>query len=330
MTQQISPPATLEQADGVTPLSPIYLGTSAWNFEEWRGVFYPEKMTAKDYLRYYAGKFNSVEVNTSFYGLPRLSTVDEWTKSVPTGFTFSLKMPRAISHEKQLIDCEDETLAFLEVLHALGPKAGVGFLQLPPNFTRQRGGKVLAHYVEWLGTELQKSTNANLRLAVEVRASDLLTPAFAAFVADHGMALVLGDRIIPDGTKPRGPEGRLAPDVTDAWISLIEAQRAPRFTMIRWIGDNRDSVWADRADRNRTFVFARDERLALWSQRIATLRHLGISCYGYMHNPYEGFAPTSLVRLQERLEPLVALPAWPPSDWDNAPPDQLSLFESLT
>jgi len=327
LTADTPNPITQNRANNSPSSSPIHLGTSAWNFDEWRGVFYPEKMMAKEYLRYYSSKFNSVEVNTSFYGLPRLSTAEEWAKSVPPGFTFSLKMPRAISHEKRLVDCEEETLAFLDLLHTLEAKAGVGFLQLPPSFTRTRGGKVLARYIEWLGTELHKSGNKNLRLAVEVRASDLLTPAFAGFVAQHGIALVLGDRIIPDGTKQPGPEGKLAPDVTDAWLALIDAQRAPHFAMLRWIGDNRDSVWADKADRNRKFVFARDDRLALWSKRMKKLHQLGITIFGYMHNPYEGYAPTSLARLRERLVDQLELPAWPPSDWINAPADQLSLFD---
>lgn len=304
----------------------IHLGTSSWNFDEWRGVFYPEKMTAKDFLPYYVGKFNSVEVNTSFYALPRQSTVDGWLENVPPGFTFSLKLPRSISHDKKLVDCEAETRDFLAIQRQLGAMAGPGFLQLPPQFTRERYGKVLADYLEWLGTELQKAENRQVRLAVEVRAADLLTPAFAGFVAERGLALVLGDRIIPDGSQPPGPAGQLAPDLFDAWLALVAAGSTPPFVLIRWIGDNRDSVWADPVDRNRKFVFARDERLDLWAQRIAMLHKAGIEIFGYMHNPYEGHAPISLNRLFERLAPLVPLPEWPPEGWVDEPPEQLLLF----
>lgn len=306
----------------------IHLGTSAWNFDEWRGVFYPEKMTAKDFLPFYAGKFNSVEVNTSFYAIPRHTTVEGWLESVPPGFTFSLKLPRNISHEQKLVDCEVETRAFLGVLRLLGEMAGPGFLQLPPHFTRERYGKVLAAYLDWLGTELQKPEHAGIRLAVEVRADDLLTPAFATFVAERGLALVLGDRVIPDANKPPGPEGRLAPDLFDTWVKLIEASSAPDFVFIRWIGDNRDSVWAEPEDRNRKFVFARDERLDLWAERLATLSGAGVEIFGYMHNPYEGHSPISLERLFQRLAPLVPLADWPPEDWVvDVPAEQMSLFE---
>lgn len=309
-----------------TPMT-IHLGTSSWNFEEWRGVFYPEKMTAKDFLPYYAGKFNSVEVNTSFYALPRHTSVEGWMEAVPAGFTFSLKMPRAISHDKYLVDCEPETAGFLAILRLLGPMAGPGFLQLPPHFTRARHGKALADYIDWLATELQKAENQKIRLAVEVRAEDLLTPAFAKFVAERGLALVLGDRVIPDESKPPGPEGRLAPDLFETWLTLIEEGTAPDFVFMRWIGDNRDSMWADPEARNREFVFARDERLDLWAKRLATLHEAGLDLFGYMHNPYEGHAPISLERLLQRLTPLVSLPDWPPADWvADIPDEQLSLF----
>lgn len=305
----------------------IHLGTSSWNFDEWRGLFYPEKMPSKNFLTYYAGKFNSVEVNTSFYALPRLSTVQGWIQSAPAGFTFSLKMPRAISHVKMLVDCEEETQAFLEIQRHLGAMAGAGFLQLPPQFTRERYGKVLASYLDWLGTELQKAENRQIRLAVEVRADDLLTPAFAKFVAERNLALVLGDRIIPDEAKPPGPEGRLATDLYDAWMALVADGTAPTFALLRWIGDNRDSVWDSPDDRNRKFVFARDDRLDLWAQRLVALHNAKVEFFGYMHNPYEGYAPTSLDRLYKRLAPLIALPDWPPEGWVDAPAEQLLLFE---
>src|SRR6476469_10023182 len=94
----------------------LWLGTSSWQFDDWRGVFYPEGLPKQQYLPYYARQFNSVEVNTSFYGLPKPSTLVNWVESVPVGFTFSLKFPQAISHQKRLANCEQETLAYLDVL----------------------------------------------------------------------------------------------------------------------------------------------------------------------------------------------------------------------
>ena len=89
----------------------IALGTSSWSFDAWRGVFYPESTGKTEMLAYYARQFPTVEVNTSFYALPEPSRLIKWVESVPRGFTFALKFPRRISHEKRLVDCEEETRA---------------------------------------------------------------------------------------------------------------------------------------------------------------------------------------------------------------------------
>ena len=298
-------------------MSTINLGTSSWNFDEWRGVFYPEKLAKKHYLAHYARHFNSVEVNTSFYALPRPSMLINWVDTVPAGFTFALKFPRAISHEKRLVNCESETLAFLDALHALGVVAGPGFLQLPPDFTRAQNGRMLATYLDWLTDQID-----GLRIAVEVRADDLLTPAFAAFVAERGMALALTDRWVR--------EDNPAPDMAPAWLELVAQNKTPPFAFLRWIGNNPKGPWSDPAQRNREFVAPRDVQLDRWAQRIVTLWQAGIHVFGYMHNPYEGYSPTSVERLRARLAPNVPLPEWPPTGWHAAPPDQLSLFDAQT
>src|SRR5688500_18988409 len=126
----------------------IALGTSSWSFDAWRGVFYPETVGKTQMLAYYATQFPTVEVNTSFYALPEPSTLIKWVESVPSGFTFALKFPRRISHEKRLKDCEAESRALIDALHALGPNAGPAFLQLPPDFSRKLYGRELAAYID--------------------------------------------------------------------------------------------------------------------------------------------------------------------------------------
>jgi len=262
----------------------IALGTSSWSFDAWRGVFYPESTGKNEMLAYYARQFPTVEVNTSFYALPEPSTLIKWVESVPTGFTFALKFPQRISHEKRLVDCESETLALIDALHALGPCAGPAFLQLPPDFSRQRYGRVLAEYIEWLATQRE-----NLALAVEVRAKDLMTGAFARFLADHGIALVLTDR---KGT----------PDLFDTWA---EVGTKVGVAMIRWIGDDRHGPAGDRE-----LSAPQDERLDEWAKRLVWLEDAGMATFGYMHNPYEGHAPASVRRLLARLGHHA--PPWPP------------------
>ncbi|MCX6049819.1 MAG: DUF72 domain-containing protein [Chloroflexi bacterium] len=282
----------------------VALGTSSWIFDGWRGVFYPEKLPRDQQLAYYTSQFNTVEVNTSFYAIPQPTTLIKWVETAPPDFTFTLKFPQQISHQKRLVNCQQETLIFLDVLRSLGPAAGVSFLQLPPDFTRQREGKALASYVDWLAGQ-----SHDLRLAVEVRASDLMTPAFARYLAERGMAFVLVDRVH-------------TPDLYETWLELIQTQIAPVFCMLRWIGDDKNGPKEDNA-----LVAPRDTQLDLWAQRLAQLHHSQVDIYGYMHNPYEGHSPASLRRLQERLAALIPLPAWvPPTSQTPEEPGQMTLF----
>ncbi len=217
----------------------VYLGTSSWLFDAWRGVFYPEKLPKTQYLSYYTTQFPTVEVNTSFYALPAPATLVAWVESAPAGFTFALKFPRAISHDKRLTDCTTETLAFLDALRALGAAAGPAFLQLPPDFSRRVYGRALAAYLDWVAPQL-----AGLRVAVEVRSADLMTPAFARFLAERGLALALVDRA---GTI----------DLFDGWIELVNEGVGPDFAFLRWIGDDRNGPQGDRE-----LQLNRDEELA--------------------------------------------------------------------
>ncbi len=288
-------------------MASIQLGTSSWQFDEWRGVFFPTETKRPQYLSYYAAQFNSVEVNTTFYGIPRPGTLLNWLESVPVGFTFCLKFPRAITHEKRLEECTQETLIFLDVMRSLGEAAAPGLLQFPPDFTRQLYGKRLASYLDWLAGELN-----GLRVGVEVRAPDLMTPAFAAYLGERGMAYVVVDR---EGT----------PDSFAMAWELIEEGKAPNFSLVRWIGDDKAGPKG-----NDALVAPRGEQLDLWAIRIAQLYHAGIDFFGYMHNPYEGHSPASLHRLQERLAHHLVLPPWPPPGTDphidDEPPTQMALF----
>lgn len=265
----------------------IYLGTSSWEHAGWRGVFYPEGLARGDHLAYYARCFCTVEVNTSFYALPDPDVLLKWVESVPAGFTFALKFPKAISHERRLVGCERETTAFLDVLRALGPAAAPALLQLPPQMTRRAYGRIIADFMEWLG-----AARGDLRVAVEVRAEDLMTPNFAAYLVERGLSPVLADRTG-------------APDLYDLWG---EAARSVGYAFIRWIGDQANGPKGDRE-----IVAPRDGELATWAARLAAMQAAGVDVYGYMHNPYEGHAPASLRRLIAQLAHLTALPEWPPA-----------------
>lgn len=112
----------------------IHAGTSGFAFKEWKGPFYPEKMKADDMLGFYAGKFPTVEINNTFYRLPKEAVLTEWAAQVPEGFTFAIKASQKITHFARLKPESADAVAYLlKVTKALGAKLGPILFQLPPN-----------------------------------------------------------------------------------------------------------------------------------------------------------------------------------------------------
>lgn len=115
---------------------PYWIGTSGYNYPEWRGSFYPEKFPATKMLDYYAARFNTVEINYSFYRMPTEKQLAGWAATVPEAFRFTLKAPRRITHDSKLQNCEETVAAFCAVARTLGPKLGTLLFQLPPSFRK--------------------------------------------------------------------------------------------------------------------------------------------------------------------------------------------------
>ena len=111
-----------------------WIGTSGYSYPEWKGSFYPEKLAAKEMLRFYAGRFATVEINNTFYRLPKESVLQGWAEQVPEGFRFVIKASKRITHDRRLKDC-GELLGYLyRVTATLGERLGPLLFQLPPNF----------------------------------------------------------------------------------------------------------------------------------------------------------------------------------------------------
>ena len=110
----------------------VYTGTSGYSYKEWQGVFYPEKIPANKMLAFYAGELPAVEINNTFYRLPKASVLEQWRSQVPDGFRFIIKASRRITHIKRLKDAEDETTYLFETLQSLKNTLGVVLFQLPP------------------------------------------------------------------------------------------------------------------------------------------------------------------------------------------------------
>ena len=117
----------------------IRIGTSGYNYLEWRGSFYPEKLPTAKMLPYYAERFSTVEINYTFYRMPSAKTIAGWDAETPPGFCFALKAPQRITHFARLRGVDEPLRYFLDTARALGPKLGPILFQLPPNFPKDFG-----------------------------------------------------------------------------------------------------------------------------------------------------------------------------------------------
>ncbi|MEO8451403.1 MAG: DUF72 domain-containing protein [Gemmatimonadota bacterium] len=114
----------------------FYVGTSGFAFKEWKGTFYPKELPDDELLAHYAGRLSSVEINNTFYRLPKESVVADWAIKVPETFRFAVKASQRITHYGRLKDVDDVMGYFLKVVSTLGGKRGPTLFQLPPNMKK--------------------------------------------------------------------------------------------------------------------------------------------------------------------------------------------------
>jgi uncharacterized protein YecE (DUF72 family) len=112
----------------------VHIGTSGWHYAHWRGPFYPAGMRPDQMLRWYADRFNTVEINNSFYRLPSSAALETWCGQTPRGFCFAVKASRYITHNRKLKDPEESTEKFLTQIRKLGARLGPILFQLPPGW----------------------------------------------------------------------------------------------------------------------------------------------------------------------------------------------------
>jgi uncharacterized protein YecE (DUF72 family) len=113
-----------------------YIGTSGWHYDDWRGRFYPEKLPKEQWLEFYALHFTTLELNNTFYRLPKDTVFQKWHDASPDGFVFSVKVSRFITHIKRLKDCDNEVTKFMSRASLLKEKLGPLLYQLPPGLHR--------------------------------------------------------------------------------------------------------------------------------------------------------------------------------------------------
>jgi uncharacterized protein YecE (DUF72 family) len=137
----------------VTDAASVFVGTSGYNYPEWRGSFYPEKFPTDRMLAYYAERFRTVEINYTFYRMPTEKLLTGWAAGTPDHFTFTLKAPRRITHDSKLQRCEDVVQSFCQTARTLGPKLATLLFQLPPTF--KKAPDVLRAFVALLPDDMK-------------------------------------------------------------------------------------------------------------------------------------------------------------------------------
>jgi uncharacterized protein YecE (DUF72 family) len=199
----------------------VHVGTSGYNYPEWRGTFYPADLKSPKMFAYYAERFHTVEINYTFYRMPTPKLTGGWRDQAPAGFAYTLKAPRRLTHEKKLKDCGPDVGRFVESARVLEAHLGTLLFQLPPTF-RLDLDRLTAFLAD---------LPADIRCAFEFRHESWLTdPVYRALEA-HGAALCIAD--FGDKTTPLVPtarhgyfrlrdEGYQAADL-EAWAGRVEA-----------------------------------------------------------------------------------------------------------
>lgn len=161
----------------------IHVGTSGYNYPEWKGHFYPEDLSASKMFGFYAERFRTVEINYTFYRMPTLKITNAWLAQAPPGFTYALKAPRRITHELRLKDADDSVRFFCESARVLGPHLGPLLFQLPPNLRCD----------ELRLKTFLASLPADVRAAFEFRHDSWLVDGVFDALHAHGAALCIAD-----------------------------------------------------------------------------------------------------------------------------------------
>jgi len=253
---------------------PLYLGTSSWSFDDWRGTIYPSEAKSTDYLTHYAKRFMAVEIDMTFYRIPTASTVERWHQNTPDGFRFAAKIPQIITHEKMLRDCLAELRQFTDVMALLGDKLGPLLFQFPYFSARQFRNPQA--FLERLEATLDQLPEGH-QFAVELRNRGWVTPRLLDLLRAHRVALALTDH-------PWMPP-------VQQLIRQHDVVTAD-FVYIRWLGD-RKAIEAITSKWDRLVVDRRQDTAA-WVALIRELLARQLPVYGFYNNHYAGHSPSSI------------------------------------
>lgn len=244
-------------------MAKVYIGTSGYTYQHWRGVFYPQDLRQKDWLGYYAKYFETVEINASFYHQMGRKVYENWRAKTPENFVFAIKGSRFITHIKRLKDCQEPLERFFQSAIGLEEKLGVILWQLPPRWGADE--KRLASFLSLIDNLRFK----NVRQAFEFRENSWFSSKIYAMLKKFGGGLVIAD-------SPFWPK---------------EEVFTADFMYLRFHG--RESLYASSYS---------GEELREWAKKIAQLRGENLDVYAYFNNDIKGYAVQNALRLKELVK----------------------------
>ena len=238
----------------------FWVGTSGWQYRDWRGVLYPEGLAQRRWLERYAECFGCVEVNNAFYRLPEKSVFERWCEQTPEDFVVAVKVSRYLTHVKRLKEPEEPVARLVERAAGLGPRLGPYLLQLPPNLKAdpERLDACLAAF----------PTDA--RVAVEPRHESWWTDEVREVLSRHDAALCWADR----RSRPVTP---LWVNAGWGYLRLHEGIASPPPTygekaLATW-RERLDEAWPRRDDAD-VFVFFNNDHGGAAVHNALTFRHM--------------------------------------------------------
>jgi len=265
----------------------IRIGTSSFSSDDWRGVFYPDDMKPREYLPYYAGIFNTVEIDATWHAVPGLRTVQAWADRTPDDFIFSLKVPKEITHTSYLVDCEETWNRFLRVLEPLGDKHGPLLFQFP-YVAKRKDPREYATGLDFLSrlSKFIPLLSKDRKYVVEVRNEKWLKEPLFELLGKHDIALALTSYF----TLP-GP-------------GTLYRNRSPltsTFSYIRFLGHHRhmEKLIKEKQESGKEkkwdeILVDRQNETTEWAEFIETLLEESEELYIYFNNHFAGFAPGSI------------------------------------
>jgi uncharacterized protein YecE (DUF72 family) len=231
------------------------------------GRFYPPGTRPDEYLAFYSKVFDTVEIDTTFYGIPKRSTVLSWARKVPDGFRFTAKMPQVITHANGLGGGYEELTTFLERMSLLGDKLGPILVQLPPTFG-YHDLDTLRGFLHLLHSSAQE-----LRFAIEFRNASLLRQDVLSLLREHDVALCLNDL---------------------EWMPF-SLEVTTDFAYLRWLG---------RPSRNQSTTLrptGLTEDFIAWIAKASRIAAQVDELYGFFNDRHGGHAPRTANLLKEIL-----------------------------